>query len=620
MKPMKTHDRFLPSRFKAVLFLVVSLALSSGLVSACGTTELDESGGETHFLIRCESDDTCTAVSADLQCTDGYCRPILDAAAIVDDGGGTSVGNTTPDVVPSNDPDDAAMTPDPNPPGNDNNPPGNQDPPDSNPDSDPPDADLVDPDPDNNTPDPVGPNVSSPGCTSDAECGACRICDPPTDAGPRTCIPAPENTPCATDSNSCTLDRCEGTPLHCVHRPIEGCGSTCAESQLIIADAVASSTQQSALNAIDGSTGTRWESISVDPSWIYFDLGFDVDLSSITIDWETASARNYNIQVAPDGTCTGNDPGCLSTDDPWTVEYTSPTYTVNPNHRIDNITLNATGRYVRMKGTVRMTGYGYSLYEFAIHGTSSTDCDAPDAGADAGETACLSPTLARSAAVASSSNGGNTPANVIDTSTATRWESAHGIDPQWIYVDLGQDRHIGGVLLDWETASAAQFVIQVAPDGTCAGNEPGCLSTSTPWTTVSSILGNSPATNHQINHIGLNTTGRYVRMYGTSRNTAYGYSLWNISVLSASCACGHCETLVGEECVLNSSGTTCRPAVAGGCDVAETCDGVSPDCPVDVFQSAGVECRPAVAPCDVAEICNGVNGSCPANVTSCEPE
>ncbi|HEX2881878.1 MAG TPA: hypothetical protein VHO25_20270, partial [Polyangiaceae bacterium] len=110
-------------------------------------------------------------------------------------------------------------------------------------------------------PDPDGPNVSSPGCTSNTECGTCQICGPAIDAGPRTCIPAAENAPCSTDNNSCTVDRCEGSPLHCVHRPIEGCDATCDEKPLIIADAVASSTLQPASNAIDGNTGTRWESV-----------------------------------------------------------------------------------------------------------------------------------------------------------------------------------------------------------------------------------------------------------------------------------------------------------------------------------------------------------------------
>jgi fibronectin type 3 domain-containing protein len=65
--------------------------------------------------------------------------------------------------------------------------------------------------------------------------------------------------------------------------------------------------------------------------------------------------------------------------------------------------------------------------------------------------------------------------------------------------------------------------------------------------------------------------------------------------------------------VLKSAGTPCRPA-AGLCDVAETCDGLSNDCPADKLAAAGKECRPAAGDCDVAETCTGTSVDCPADV------
>ncbi|WP_437911122.1 MopE-related protein [Sorangium sp. So ce327] len=57
--------------------------------------------------------------------------------------------------------------------------------------------------------------------------------------------------------------------------------------------------------------------------------------------------------------------------------------------------------------------------------------------------------------------------------------------------------------------------------------------------------------------------------------------------------------------------TVCR-ALAGTCDVVETCDGTNTACPRDVVSAAGAECREARAGgCDVAESCNGVSGVCP---------
>ncbi len=59
-------------------------------------------------------------------------------------------------------------------------------------------------------------------------------------------------------------------------------------------------------------------------------------------------------------------------------------------------------------------------------------------------------------------------------------------------------------------------------------------------------------------------------------------------------------------------GTICR-AAAGACDVAETCDGVSPDCPTDTLAPPSVTCRASVGACDPAEHCTGSSPSCPAD-------
>ena len=61
------------------------------------------------------------------------------------------------------------------------------------------------------------------------------------------------------------------------------------------------------------------------------------------------------------------------------------------------------------------------------------------------------------------------------------------------------------------------------------------------------------------------------------------------------------------------AGTVCRAAVAGGCDIAETCNGTSNSCPADVFQPSGTVCRASAGPCDVAETCTGSSATCPTN-------
>ncbi len=105
------------------------------------------------------------------------------------------------------------------------------------------------------------------------------------------------------------------------------------------------------------------------------------------------------------------------------------------------------------------------------------------------------------------------------------------------------------------------------------------------------------------------------------------------------CGNGTIDTSVGEQCdqggangtstscctstcQFRASGQVCRPATAGGCDVAETCSGSSPTCPADGFAGSGTTCRAAAGECDLTETCPGGSPNCPAdakksNGTSC---
>ncbi len=63
---------------------------------------------------------------------------------------------------------------------------------------------------------------------------------------------------------------------------------------------------------------------------------------------------------------------------------------------------------------------------------------------------------------------------------------------------------------------------------------------------------------------------------------------------------------------LASATTVCR-ASAGPCDAVENCTGTSVSCPADTFQSTATFCRPSMGPCDIAENCTGSSASCPAD-------
>ncbi|MFB9833617.1 discoidin domain-containing protein [Actinoallomurus acaciae] len=119
-------------------------------------------------------------------------------------------------------------------------------------------------------------------------------------------------------------------------------------------------------------------------------------------------------------------------------------------------------------------------------------------------------------ATASSTESVAFPAqSAVDGDLGTRWSSAFS-DPQWLQVDLGSTRSICKVTLNWETAYATAFQIQVSGDAKT-------------WTTVSSTTAGTGGTQT------LNTTAsaRYIRMYGTARSTQYGYSLWEFQVFGS---------------------------------------------------------------------------------------
>ncbi|MFJ6695339.1 discoidin domain-containing protein [Streptomyces sp. NPDC091272] len=142
-----------------------------------------------------------------------------------------------------------------------------------------------------------------------------------------------------------------------------------AETLLSQGKAATASSQEgdglAASAAVDGNlTGTRWASKWTDAEWIQVDLGASQSLSRVVLSWEGAYGKNYEIQASDDGTnwrtlkaVTGGDGGT------------------------DDIAVSGTGRYVRMQGNARAGGYGYSLWEFQVFGSTGGTVDPPPGGA-----------------------------------------------------------------------------------------------------------------------------------------------------------------------------------------------------------------------------------------------
>ncbi len=105
--------------------------------------------------------------------------------------------------------------------------------------------------------------------------------------------------------------------------------------------------------AVDGNgfNGTRWSSQFSDPQWIYVDLGQSYNITQVVLVWEVAYGRAFEIQTSNNLT-------------DWTSIYSTTTGTGGTQ----TLDVTATGRYVRMYGTVRGTQWGYSLWEFQVFG------------------------------------------------------------------------------------------------------------------------------------------------------------------------------------------------------------------------------------------------------------
>jgi hypothetical protein len=116
--------------------------------------------------------------------------------------------------------------------------------------------------------------------------------------------------------------------------------------------ATASSVQSAAFpasNAVDGNPGTRWSSAFSDPQWLQVDLGSVQSVCQVTLVWETAFGRAFQIQTSNDGTT-------------WTSIFSTTTGTGGTQ----TLSVAGSGRFIRMLGTARGTQFGYSLWELQV--------------------------------------------------------------------------------------------------------------------------------------------------------------------------------------------------------------------------------------------------------------
>jgi hypothetical protein len=244
--------------------------------------------------------------------------------------------------------------------------------------------------------------------------------------------------------------------------------------------------------AVDGDSSTRWSSgqwmQNTSTGWIYVDLGAPYNVSEVRLNWETAYAVNYQIQVSYDGVN-------------WVaIKTVSGNQSKGP---VDFSELSGAGRFVRIYCTQTSTGSdNYSLYDFQVLGTPIIDL------------AQGRPTYASTV-----ESSYFTPNEAVDGNSSTRWSSGQwtqNTNTGWIYVDLGALFNVNEVRLNWERAYAVDYQIQVSSDGSN-------------WVTIDTITGNQ--SRGIADFTDLSGVGRFVRIYCTETSTGSdNYSLYDFQV------------------------------------------------------------------------------------------
>ncbi len=105
--------------------------------------------------------------------------------------------------------------------------------------------------------------------------------------------------------------------------------------------------------------------------------------------------------------------------------------------------------------------------------------------------------------------------NAIDKNRRTKW-SSDWRDPQWITINLGRQKLIKKILLNWESY-AKNYSIELS-------------SNKISWRNVYST--DSGDGGQDVINLKEPIKARYIRVTGTQRGTPYGYALWELQAFS----------------------------------------------------------------------------------------
>lgn len=158
--------------------------------------------------------------------------------------------------------------------------------------------------------------------------------------------------------NEMTAENLSTSDANMIYYVVGSCTATTTENaNIALASAGASATASApetgnvASNAIDGNTETRWETPASDPQWICVNFGARKKFNTVQLVHEGAYIKTYDIQISDDG------------ENFTTIKHVSETLSGFPYEQTIELGFDYAAQYLRINGTERGSGYGYSLWE-----------------------------------------------------------------------------------------------------------------------------------------------------------------------------------------------------------------------------------------------------------------
>ncbi|MBD3182920.1 cellulase family glycosylhydrolase [Candidatus Poribacteria bacterium] len=157
--------------------------------------------------------------------------------------------------------------------------------------------------------------------------------------------------------------------------------------------------------------------------------------------------------------------------------------------------------------------------------------------------------LKKKVTVSSKEHSEKIGSNLNDGDIYTRWASEGQVDIQWVEYDLGETYKITGVNIEWESADAKSYQIQVSDNGGPDGD----------W---SDIYSTTEGDGGRDSITGLSGKGRYIRLFMTERGTDWGYSVWEFAVFADTTTPDAKNTVEKQDIATKKSGVS-RIAISG---------------------------------------------------------